>query len=314
MGSSPPRAAISTNSRRQKISPKQWKRFKDIIIKLYQENGYKLTELRNYMQERYGFNAEKHMYQKRLGSWGVRKYYSKEQKLQLFAHLYQAGDVPTDITINGKPPQWSRLQRPAKRHGKNLQLDIQDSGNMSYDSLFSTHQGLPANLLSPPHHILLSNNSIQREILQESPESQNVEFVLCQIYGYYQWYFREEQAMPVYSHHARLATVFDTINRALSCISSNRCFAFKLLHNACDHTEMMFKHQPFQTIVQFAACFSQNQWSVYPDLQERLIRFLVGMAMRVLGQHHAIPGILHLMCHNKLHVQQQQLVSTDFFS
>lgn len=103
----------SGRKRRAPIPPAEWEKHRQIITKLYQEDGLRLEDLCSVMKTWYGFDAEPQMYKKRLSSWGVRKYYSVAQKMMILKR-----DAGQRGLINGKPIERARLRRPCRHQGR----------------------------------------------------------------------------------------------------------------------------------------------------------------------------------------------------
>ncbi|EXJ70049.1 uncharacterized protein A1O5_07122 [Cladophialophora psammophila CBS 110553] len=98
-------SAMDNESTRRKPSiPKErWNKFKPESIELYWDRDLTLQVVANHMRTQHGFDAEQHMYKKRLDEWGIRKNYTAKQKLQLHACIQQQDGETDDILVNGKP-------------------------------------------------------------------------------------------------------------------------------------------------------------------------------------------------------------------
>ncbi|KIW10036.1 hypothetical protein PV08_11812 [Exophiala spinifera] len=201
----------------------------------------------------------------------------------------------------------SRVQRPVQRDGKKMTVIAQRSPNAMQSNSLCHFQG--PEISSTFHTQLLGQHydsrqtitgrfiqgigTLQKQILQESPESSTSELILRHIHFYYQWYPSKPQA--IYHHTLSLSQVFDVIDEGLNLFVAGNPGAFSKFQEACNGAETLFRHQPFQIIVQFSACFSQLKWSNYPDFREALMRYLARMAIGVLGQNHYLPKILKLI-------------------
>lgn len=278
------------------------------ITHLFSDCGFTLQQVIEYMRDQYGFNAEEHMYQKKFRDWNVRKNYTKAQKLSGYAHIQQYGSASNDnFLINGKPLRTSRIQRSVQREGKKMTIVAQGLPNAIQNDASWDFQG-PVMSSTFQYQVPSQNydsrqtiagrsvqgiGTLQRQILQESPESSTSELILRHINFYYRWYPDKPQA--IYHHTQSLSQVFDVIDEGLNLCIARKLGAFAKFQEACDGAKTLFKHQPFQITVQFSACFSQYKWSNYPEVRRELMRYLTEMAIGVLGPNHYLPKMLKLM-------------------
>ena len=309
---SPHHLSVARDPRRQSTAPaprtksipaSQWERHRPTIVKLYQDRDLTLEDVQTVMREKHGFNAEIQMYKKRLARWGVRKYYSQDQKKAI---LKFGEDQLQDGVVNGQPLALARVKRQVQRGGRAVRLatalgtidpDFRNQASRNTRSSATSRAPFMQPREVAPHrkHQLFGDTCmINNALLHESPESYNAELILLNMKQYWDWYLDQSIVLQVIDYTPALDKVISSFKPGRLQLSGTPKIAFKMLNKACDEAVTLLQQQPFQLIWQVSNEFNLGDWEGHQAVRAMLLHYLTKLAAHVYGYNHPVAFVLRL--------------------
>ena len=299
----PRRQSTAPALRTKSLPATQWERHRPTIVKLYQNRDLTLEDVQTVMREKHGFNAEIQMYKKRLARWGVRKYYSQDQKKAI---LKFDEDQLQDGVVNGQPLALARVKRQVQRAGRAVRLATA-SGALDSDfrnqasrnprsSATSRARYMQSGEVAPQqkHQLFGKTCTIKNALLHESPESYNAELILLNMKQYWDWYLDQSIARQVINYTPALDKVISSFNPGRVQLSGTTSIAFKMLNKACDEAVTLLQQQPFQLIWQVSNEFNLGDWEGHEAVRAMLLHYLTKLAAHLYGYNHPVAFVLRL--------------------
>ncbi|KAJ4313621.1 hypothetical protein N0V84_009329 [Fusarium piperis] len=127
-------------SRADRISSSEWERNKEHIRSLYLDQDKSLDDLVTSMAEQHGFHASRAQYIRKLGTWNIKKYSSKDnwKRADGLIRKRKVDGKDTEIVMNGKLVSAKKLkkelgryawqqpygQQPSNEHPRNAQAQL----------------------------------------------------------------------------------------------------------------------------------------------------------------------------------------------
>lgn len=231
------------------------------------------------------------MYKNRFRTWKTRKNYSKEQKEEVIRQIEQLAqqestdDADYPLEVNGKPVEERRLWRSVRQKGKRVTLGRRPGP----DIRMKIRQRRPGRNGAVP---------FQRQLLQHSPESQNLESLLKSTHTYYSWYTDQTEIQADYGATPSLRETFLQVNLATHFLHHNTSRGFALLNGFCSGFQIQLKAQPFQLIQSLIRNFFDNElWAGSEQVRQSLLRFLASLGEVSLGPRHPVTSCIRLLAH-----------------
>ena len=78
-------------------------------------------------------------------------------------------------------------------------------------------------------------------------------------------------------------------------LREGRSWAWPQFGNVCELVEPLMKDQPLQFILHFIHKFACWRWSKHIKVRASLIRFMISMARKCLGEDHLLTDILSML-------------------
>ena len=298
-----PRRKSTEAVRTKSIPASQWERHQATIIKLYQDRGLTLEGVQTIMKEKHGFNAEIQMYKKRLARWGIRKYYSQDQKKAI---LKFDVDQLQDGVVNGKPLALARVKRQVQRGGRAVRLAA-PFGTIDSDfrNQASCNTGSSATSRAASGHFREvapyrkpqpsgDTSTITKFLLRQSPESYNAELILLNMKQYWDWYLDQSIALQAIDYTPALDKVISSFKPGRVQLSVTPKVAFKMLNKACDEAVTLLQQQPFQLIWQVSNEFNIGDWNGHQIVRTMLLQYLTKLSAHIYGYNHPVAFVLRL--------------------
>ena len=293
----------TVGARTKSIPASQWERHRPTIVKLYQDRDLTLEDVQTVMKENHGFIAEVQMYKKRLARWGIRKYYSQDQKNAI---LKFDEDQLQDGVVNGQPLALARVKRQVQRRGRAVRLATA-SGTIDPDFRNQASRNTRSSATSrapymQPSKVALHQRDqlfedtcrISNTLLHESPESYNAELILLNMKQYWDWYLDQSIARQVISYTPALDKIISSFNSGRMQLSATPRIAFKMLNKACDEAVTLLQQQPFQLIWQVSNEFNLIDWGGHEAVRAMLLHYLTKLTAHMYGYNHPVAFVLRL--------------------
>jgi len=219
------------------------------------------------------------MYKKRLGDWKSSKYYTQDQKKKVISQLAYADlkDQSTAvIKLNGKPVQQQRLYRRVQRKGERFPI--------------ATKSNLAVRRAMKRYYQLHRTGQIQRLVLQQSKQSQNIEHFLRCTHRYYTWYNTQTEFQREYKYSKSHAEFCIYLENALFLLETDSISAFAMLNRSCAEVTSILKQQPFLFLPDFVDLIisTETRYIVANEIIQSLLKFTVSLSIDILGISHPI--------------------------
>lgn len=227
------------------------------------------------------------MYKKRLTDWKSRKNYTQAQKKKIISKLAIAGfenqSTPT-VELNGKPIKTQRLYRRVQRQGECFSI--------------ASHPNHAVRRAMKYHRASIQGTSrIERHILQQSPQSRDVEQFLRSAHRYYTWYNTQTEFEYQIDSCGSLNRFWEDMRTGFQVLTWDSAAAFACLNRSCGEINSILKQQPFQFLLWLVdeVTIFESKEGYCSQISRSVLKFIASSSYHVLGISHPVTECVNLI-------------------